>query len=64
MGGKMKPLGHIFHPIFNPNYLKFGGPGDSPRLQNPPGRTLDASWAAMWPGGAGDGNFLVVLGAF
>ena len=50
--------------IVGPNFLKFGGPDGLLEAPDPPGRALDASWAAMWPGGAGDPNFLRVFGAF
>ena len=50
--------------IVGPNFLKFGGPDGLLEAPDPPGRALDASWTAMWPGAAGDANFLVVLGAF
>ena len=49
--------------IVGPNFLKFGGPDGLLEAPDPPGRALDASWAAIWPGSAGNANFFRLLDA-
>ena len=68
-GGKGKKVKRrsqdlIYHRMLGPNFLRFGRPDGLFEAPDPPGRALDASWAAGWPGGAGDPNFFHLLGAF